>query len=136
MLQYVFIAIRKVLVAFVSAVILPYITIFVTKVLSEEPSRLLLGEVMQYFPSLVILMAFVAVGSYVIELIWGKKRIQVPFLFLGVHGIYVSIVMFFYIQGWVYLIVGFIMGIIYVIFDRIFNYWARMMMYYEENSKK
>lgn len=135
-IQYILIGIRKVLVAFVSAFFLPYITIFVTKIFNKESSRLLLGDVMEHMLSLVVLMGFVAIGSYAIEVIYGKKGIQIPFLYLGVHGLYVAVVMAIFIQGWVYLVIGFLMGILFVILDRIFNYWATMVFYYEEDGNR
>lgn len=135
-IQYLLMGVRKALVAFVSAFFLPYITIFITKLLQQESSRVLLGDIMEDMLPLVVLMGFVAIGSFVIEFIYGKKGIQIPFLYLGVHGLYVAVVMGMYIQGWVYVAVGFIMGIIFVIFDRLFNYWAAMVFYYKEDTKE
>src|SRR5699024_1215116 len=97
-----FIAIRKVLVAFVSYFFLPYITIFVTKVFNQEVARNSLGEVVEHAASIIVLMSFIAVGSFVIEYIWGRREIQIPFAYIGVHSLYFAVVLYFYLQGWVY----------------------------------
>ncbi len=128
--------IRKVLVAFVSYFFLPYITIFITKILNQEVARNSLGATIEHLPSIVIMMAFLVVGSFVIEYIWGKREIQIPFAYLGVHAFYFAIVLVTYLQGWVYIIIGIILGILFVILDRVFNYWARIMTHYEEDTGK
>lgn len=131
-----FIAIRKVLVAFVSYFFLPYITIFITKVFHQEIARNSLGEVVEHTPSIIVLMSFIAVGSFVIEYIWGRREIQIPFAYIGVHSFYFAVVLYFYLQGWIYIVVGIIFGVLFVILDRIFNYWARMATHFETDTKE
>lgn len=135
-IQLLLIATRKALVSFVSYFFLPYITIFITKVFSQEVARNNLGEVVEHVPSIVVLMSFIGIGSFVIEYIWGRREIQIPFAYIGVHSLYIAVVLYFYVQGWVYVIVGIVFGILYVILDRIFNYWARMTTQFEENTKE
>lgn len=128
------ILIRKVLVAFVSYFFLPYITIFITKLFKQEVARNSLGAAIEHLPSIMILMSFLAIGSFAIEYIWGRREIQIPFAFIGVHAFYFTVVLFFYLQGWVYIIIGIVLGILFVILDRVFNYWARMTVQYEEDT--
>lgn len=131
-----FIFIRKVLVAFVSYFFLPYITIFITKLFNQEVARNSLGAAIDHLPSIMILMGFLAVGSFVIEYIWGRREIQIPFAFIAVHAFYFAVVLSIYLQGWVYIIIGIILGVLFVVLDRIFNYWAKMTVQYEDYPKE
>lgn len=136
LVQLLFILIRKSLVAFVAYFFLPYLTIFITQVFNQEVARNSLGAVTENLPSIVILMSFLAIGSFAIEYIWGRRQIQIPYAFIAVHAFYFAVVLFFYLQGWVYIIIGIVMGILFVILDRIFNYWARMIVPDEEEPSE
>lgn len=130
------ILIRKVLVGFVSYFFLPYITIFITKILNQEVARNSLGTVIDHMSLVLIMMSFLVVGSLVIEYIWGRREIQIPFAYLVVHALYFAVVLSFYLQSWVYIVIGFILGLLFVVLDRVFNYWARMIAHYEEDTNE